>query len=61
MARHGAEVHIRSLSEAAAHGIAYLTEDRKERGLLLEKSLRENLTLPILRTIGTPLLSRAKE
>lgn len=29
--------------------------------MLLEKSLRENLTLPILRTIGTPLLSRAKE
>ncbi len=61
IARHGTEVHIRSVSEAAAHGIAYLTEDRKERGLLVEKSLRENLTLPILRTIGAPLLSREKE
>jgi ribose transport system ATP-binding protein len=59
--RHGAAVNIRSISDAATHGIAYLTEDRKERGLLTEKSLRENLTLPVLKDFGAPLLSRAKE
>jgi ribose transport system ATP-binding protein len=59
--RHGAAVNIRSISDAATHGIAYLTEDRKERGLLTDKSLRENLTLPVLKDFGAPLLSRAKE
>ncbi len=59
--RNGQEIAIRSLSDAAAHGIAYLTEDRKERGLLLAKTLRENLTLSTLNRFGTPLLSRAKE
>ena len=59
--RHGAPIRIRSITDAARHGIGYLTEDRKERGLLLEKSLRVNLTLPDLPRFGAPLLSRAKE
>ena len=29
-------------------GVAYLTEDRKHRGLLLGKGMRENLTLQSL-------------
>ncbi|WP_038360414.1 sugar ABC transporter ATP-binding protein [Bosea sp. 117] len=59
--RAGMPVHIRSVREAAAHGMAYLTEDRKERGLLLDKSLRENLTLSNLPDFGTPFLSAARE
>ena len=59
--RNGAAVALRSLSDAEDHGLAYLTEDRKERGLLLDKTLRENLTLSTLKRFGTPFLSRAAE
>lgn len=59
--RNGAPITIRNLGQAAAQGIAYLTEDRKERGLLLDKSLRENLTLSTLDRFGAPLISRPQE
>lgn len=59
--RNGAAITIRSLSAAAEQGLAYLTEDRKERGLLLAKTLRENLTLSTLERFGTPLVSREAE
>ncbi|CUH39018.1 Ribose import ATP-binding protein RbsA [Jannaschia seosinensis] len=42
-------------------GIAYLTEDRKERGLLLDKSMRENLTLQSLRDFTRVLIDEAAE
>ena len=58
--RDGQAVTIRSISDAARHGIAYLTEDRKERGLLLAKTLRENLTLSTLDRFGM-LISRPAE
>jgi ribose transport system ATP-binding protein len=38
-----------------------LTEDRKGRGLLLDKSKRENLTLQALDTFGSILIDRAAE
>jgi ribose transport system ATP-binding protein len=41
----GRPVRIHSPGEAARLGLAYLTEDRKGRGLLLEKPMRPNLTL----------------
>lgn len=44
----GHPVTIRHPWEALALGLAYLTEDRKTRGLLLNKGLRENLTLQAL-------------
>lgn len=44
----GQPVTIRHPWEALAQGLAYLTEDRKTRGLLLDKGLRENLTLQAL-------------
>ena len=46
---------------AVAAGLAYLTEDRKGAGLLLEKGLRENLTLPLLDRYGTVLIDRRAE
>nr|WP_281493626.1 sugar ABC transporter ATP-binding protein [Ancylobacter koreensis] len=58
---HGVPVHIGSVEQAAGHGMAYLTEDRKERGLLLDKSLTENLTLSTLPRFGSPFISREKE
>ncbi len=41
----GRDVHFRSASESLDAGIAYLSEDRKGKGLLLLKDLATNLTL----------------
>ncbi|MDO5657017.1 MAG: sugar ABC transporter ATP-binding protein [Paracoccus sp. (in: a-proteobacteria)] len=49
------------VGDAMRAGLAYLTEDRKGAGLLLEKSLRENLTLPLLHEFGRPLIDRRRE
>lgn len=38
-------VRFRSPSEAVAHGLAFVTEDRKQEGLLLPLSIRSNLGL----------------
>lgn len=59
--RNGKPVQIATMADAARHGMAYLTEDRKERGLLLAKTLRENLTLSTLQRYGFPLVSRSAE
>ncbi|MGA0540661.1 sugar ABC transporter ATP-binding protein [Neotabrizicola sp. VNH66] len=59
--RNGTEITLRNVAQAAEQGIAYLTEDRKERGLLLGKTLRENLTLSTLPRFGTPLIRRVAE
>lgn len=48
----GKPTRIASLRDAFAAGLAYLTEDRKEAGLLLEKGLRTNLTLATLERFG---------
>ncbi|MCB8836462.1 sugar ABC transporter ATP-binding protein [Aurantimonas sp. VKM B-3413] len=45
ISRNGSAVRIRDAAEATRHGLAYLTEDRKGRGLLLDYGMRENLTL----------------
>ena len=45
ISRGGEAVRIRDPKEATRRGLAYLTEDRKGRGLLLNYGLRENLTL----------------
>jgi ribose transport system ATP-binding protein len=44
----GQAVNLRSPKQAQAAGLCYLTEDRKSRGLLLNKGMRENLTLQCL-------------
>ncbi|WP_106159300.1 sugar ABC transporter ATP-binding protein [Hasllibacter halocynthiae] len=44
----GRSVTIRSPRDAMRVGMVYLTEDRKGRGLLLDKGMRENLTLQSL-------------
>lgn len=59
--RNGEPVAIKSISDAAYHRIAYLTEDRKERGLLLDKTLRENLTLSTLKQFGGTFIARDAE
>ena len=41
----GKEVQLESVSEAIKHGLAYITEDRKGDGLVLEDSIKHNTTL----------------
>ncbi|MFC3995529.1 multiple monosaccharide ABC transporter ATP-binding protein [Nocardiopsis sediminis] len=41
----GAELRIRDVGDAIANGIAYVPEDRKELGLILDEDIRRNLTL----------------
>ncbi|WP_118134599.1 sugar ABC transporter ATP-binding protein [Oceanicella sp. SM1341] len=57
----GREVRVRSPAEAKALGLGYLTEDRKTRGLLLTKSLRENLTLTALERFARLTIDTAAE
>lgn len=46
----GQEVHIRNPKEAIAHGIAFLTEDRKGEGLVLSNTVGFNINLSTFRT-----------
>ena len=42
---HGKEARIRSPRDAIRHGVGFVTEDRKEQGLVLGLTVRENVTL----------------
>jgi ABC-type sugar transport system ATPase subunit len=58
----GQEVEIKSPAEAIAHGIAFLTEDRKRSGLCLGLACSWNITLAALGLIGMRRIIRpAKE
>ncbi|PYE85634.1 sugar ABC transporter ATP-binding protein [Pseudoroseicyclus aestuarii] len=57
----GHAVRIASPRAAQAHGLVYLTEDRKGRGLVLNMGLRENLTLQALEDFAHPFLDRRAE
>lgn len=46
---------------AMERGLVYLTEDRKNAGLLLDKGARENLTLALLDRFGRLLIDRKAE
>ena len=57
----GHPVTIRSPSEAIAHGIGLVTEDRKRLGLVLGMSVAANITLPILPELETAGFVRRRE
>ncbi|MBI2247568.1 MAG: sugar ABC transporter ATP-binding protein [Armatimonadetes bacterium] len=57
----GRPVLIRSPAEAIAHGIGLVTEDRKRLGLVLQMSVRGNITLPIVKQLGPGLFIRRGE
>jgi ribose transport system ATP-binding protein len=59
--RSGRPVGLRDLRDATAAGIAYLTEDRKGKGLLVSKELRPNLTLLALDRYGKVFVDEKKE
>ena len=59
---HGKETYLKN-PEAAIHaGLAYVTEDRKTNGLLLNESIRFNTTLPRLDKVSDRgIIDREKE
>ncbi|MFD2682533.1 sugar ABC transporter ATP-binding protein [Bacillus seohaeanensis] len=44
----GKKISIKSPSQAVKLGIGFITEDRKDEGLVLDFSIKENIALPIL-------------
>ena len=57
----GKEITVNSVGDAIAHGIAYVTEDRKGQGLILGQSIRENISLPTLPRLASRGVIRAEE
>ncbi|WP_425101033.1 sugar ABC transporter ATP-binding protein [Tropicibacter sp. S64] len=57
----GEDRHFRTPGAAQTAGLCYLTEDRKMRGLLLGRGMRENLTLQTLHKFGRPFIDTGKE
>ena len=56
----GRELHSHTPTQAIASGIAMVNEDRKKYGLCLMRSLRENISLPNLRSRQKKLLLNQK-
>jgi ribose transport system ATP-binding protein len=58
----GQPIRVRSPRDAMAHGIYLAPEDRRKSGLILEMSIRENITLPALSSYSSAgLIVRSKE
>ena len=49
---HGRAVDVSTVGRAIAHGIAYVTEDRKGCGLVLDQDLRRNISLARLGAVS---------
>jgi putative multiple sugar transport system ATP-binding protein len=48
----GKEVHLNTIPKAIDHGLAYVTEDRKQYGLVLIDDIRRNTTMAKLKKIS---------
>jgi ABC-type sugar transport system ATPase subunit len=48
----GEPAEIRNYQDALARGIFYISEDRQKYGLVLPMTIRENISLPLLRSIS---------
>ena len=58
----GKEVHLHSVSESIDNGIAYLTEDRKNYGLVLIEDVRSNISLASLHKVSAgQVINQGKE
>ncbi|MBP5278984.1 MAG: sugar ABC transporter ATP-binding protein [Erysipelotrichaceae bacterium] len=59
---YGKKVDLKTPKEAIAAGLAYVAEDRMKTGLSLDRSIRENMTLPGLDKISVNgLIDKVKE
>lgn len=58
----GKEVNLNNVNQAIDNGLAYVSEDRKEYGLVLNDSVKQNLTLANLKGISKRgILDKRKE
>ena len=58
----GQPIRLKSYNEALAKGIVYVSEDRKEKGLVIDMSIKENISMPILKLLSKfSFINRAKE
>jgi D-xylose transport system ATP-binding protein len=58
----GLHVEIGSPADAIRLGISFVTEDRKRYGLILDQTIRDNITLAGLKSLSGPVLTnQAKE
>jgi len=59
---HGRPVDVGTIGKAIAAGLAYVTEDRKHFGLVLEDDIRHNVTLANLRGVSSAtVVDRGRE
>ena len=57
----GAPVRFRDYSDAIRHGLCYLTEDRKQQGLFLNLSVKNNINAAILDRLSRHLILQQKK
>ncbi|UWP57911.1 sugar ABC transporter ATP-binding protein [Ruminococcus gauvreauii] len=57
----GREVTFRHPKDALKHSIVLMPEDRKQQGLILDMSVRENIVLSVLRHISTGIFVSGKK
>ncbi len=57
----GEEIHNHNPGQAMKNGIGFITEDRKTEGLMLEESIRKNISLANLGRISRRGVLRKKE
>lgn len=50
--KNGREIHLNNVSDAIENGIAYVTEDRKNYGLILMYDIKTNITLSKLQKVS---------
>ena len=48
----GEPMRLKNYSQALAKGIVYISEDRKEKGLIVDMNLKENISMPILKKLS---------
>lgn len=57
----GKQVKIKSPRQAIMHGIGFVTENRKETGLVLKRSVMENISLANLSLLSGPIFLSSKK
>ncbi|EEG73712.1 sugar ABC transporter ATP-binding protein [[Clostridium] hylemonae] len=57
----GKPLHIRKPKDAIREGIAYVTEDRKQEGLVLEMSVGQNISLASMKELSRGLFINERE
>ncbi len=60
--KNGQEIDVSTIGKAIGHGIAYVTEDRKALGLVLDEDIRTNVSLANLEAVSDKLvIDQARE